>query len=222
MYTLKIRSLLGPGTGKVRFKDCVAPNEFAPEWNGNRHFPRWAPWVTVSRGHDTQLNAAMLRWGAITGIVTDQATALPIPDICIRVFKVFSKYAHRRPVGFGWARTRSDGTYEVLVRHVISWRGFKVRFSECDLLRGYSTEWFDNFTTPWRTTRVVVSQGTTTSGSRCRARSCRRRRRWWWRRWRWGRNATRTSFGLDSSARSLRPAVLSGRPSRSMARASQE
>jgi hypothetical protein len=75
---------------------------------------------------------------------------------------VFSR--HVRPLGAGWARTRVDGTYKVIIRHVLwGWR-FKVRFSDCIHPRGYITEFYDNFSTPWRTTRVRVSLGRVMSG----------------------------------------------------------
>ncbi len=50
----------------MRFKDCVAPFEFVPEWNDDRRLPRHVPWVTVTLGDDTEVNAALQPWGAIS------------------------------------------------------------------------------------------------------------------------------------------------------------
>ena len=160
MYTLKIESLIGTKRYKVRFKDCVAPHDFAPEWNGGARFEGRAPWVRVNPDSDTEVNAALDRWGAISGTVTADATSMPLPDICVRVFTRFRSHTS----GVGWARTAGDGTYSVDIRK--PWiDSFKVRFSDCIDPRGYVTEFYDNSSSPWRpATWVSVHLGQTTSG----------------------------------------------------------
>ena len=64
MYTLKIRAPLGTGSYRVRFYDCVGPDDYAPEWNDDVLQKRLATPVTVTVGHDTEVNAALARWGA--------------------------------------------------------------------------------------------------------------------------------------------------------------
>jgi uncharacterized repeat protein (TIGR01451 family) len=161
MYTLKIRSLLGTGSYMVRFKDCIAPNEYVPEWNGDRRLMRHVRVVTVTVGQDTQVDAALERWGAISGTVTDEATSMPLPDICVRVFRRILR--HHVPKGVAWARTDADGTYTVIIRK--TWIGFyKVRFSDCIHPRGYVTEFYDNSFNRWRPTFVTVNRGKITSG----------------------------------------------------------
>jgi len=160
MFTLKIRSLLGTGSYKVRFKDCVAPFEFVPEWNDDRRLPRRVPWVSVTLGDDTEVNAALQRWGAIAGTVTDEITSMPLPDICVRVFRRFPRHA---PKGIGWARTDAAGTYQVIIRK--TWIGaYKVRFSDCIHPRGYVTEFYDNTFDRWLPTFVIVNRGVITAG----------------------------------------------------------
>jgi hypothetical protein len=160
MFTLKIRSLLGTGSYKVRFKDCIAPFEFVPEWNDDRRLPRRVPWVTVTLGDDTEVNAALQPWGAITGTVTDEITSMPLPDICVRVFWRFPR---RAPRGIGWARTDAAGTYQVIIRKM--WFGrYKVRFSDCIQPRGYVTEFYDNTFDRWLPTFVIVQRGVIAAG----------------------------------------------------------
>ncbi len=163
MYTLKIRSLLGSGSYKVRFRDCVAPFDFAPEWNDGRRLLRGVPWVTVAVGHETEVNAALDRWGAITGTVTAEATSQPLADVCVKVFRRIRLLGKWHPIGVGWARTSSDGTYTVKIRK--PWPpALKVRFSDCIHPRGYITEFYDNHITPWNPTFVRVQLGQVTKG----------------------------------------------------------
>jgi hypothetical protein len=163
MYMLKIRSLLGTGSYRVRFKDCVAPFDFAPEWNDGRRLLRRVPFVTVAVGHETEVNAALDRWGAISGTVTAQATSQPLSVICVKVFRRVRLLGKWHPEGVGWARTSPDGTYTVNIRK--PWPpALKVRFSDCIQPRGFVTEFYDNFFTPWNPTFVRVQLGRTTRG----------------------------------------------------------
>ena len=84
MYTLKIRSLFGTGAYKVRFIDCVRPHDYAREWNDGVRSEQLATAVTVSLGHSTEVDAAMDRWGTITGTVEDTGGSA-LRDICVRV-----------------------------------------------------------------------------------------------------------------------------------------
>jgi hypothetical protein len=150
MYTLKIRTLLGTGSYKVRFYDCIGPDDYAPEWNGNTPLRKLAIPVTVTVGQDTEVNAAMDRWGAITGSVEDVGGSA-IRDICVRVINL----GHG---GAGWARTDANGMYTVKIR-TLRTQSYKVRFYDCIGPDDYATEWNDNARIPRLATPVTVTVG---------------------------------------------------------------
>ena len=63
---------LAPASYDVLFRDCVAPLDYATEWHENVRDKDLATPVTVTVGNTTtQVNAALDRWGAITGSVED-------------------------------------------------------------------------------------------------------------------------------------------------------
>jgi hypothetical protein len=149
MYTVKVRSFLSERY-KVRFKDCVGPYDFAPEWNDNSRKQRLAPWVTVTPGQTTEINAALERWGSIKGSVEDTGGSA-IRNICVKVFDVHGRHA-------GWARTDANGMYAVKIRSLVSW-GYRVRFKECVGPYDYAPEWNEDKHLPGRATRVKVWVG---------------------------------------------------------------
>ena len=114
--------------------------------------------MVVSVGHDTEVNAALDRWGAISGIVTAEASGHPLADVCVRV-------SGNRGRGAGWTRTRADGSYLVQLRSRLPQTGtFKVRFFDCIDARGYIPEFYDDVPDKRNATVLTVDVGQTLSG----------------------------------------------------------
>ncbi len=105
MYTIKLRTLK-PTNYKVRFRDCVPPLDFAPIWNGGHGLEQHAPWIHVGLGDVREVDAAMDRWGGISGTVTDEATSAPLADVCVRIFRRFWVAGHHHLEG---GRLGADG-----------------------------------------------------------------------------------------------------------------
>ena len=216
-YAVKLRSIR-PRNVKVRFSDCLPPLDFAPIWNGNHGLESHAPWIRVEVGDVHQADAALDRWGGISGLVTDEATSAPLADVCVRAFRrVRIQGVAPRWGGLGSHRRRwrvPDGHPQALVGNV---QGAVLRLHPCPRLRhGVLRQ-------PIEPVVPDVRQGVSRSdhvGDRSRARSRRR-----WRRWRRRRRRRRRSSATSAREdRVVRPDRRSRRDpgSRSLVRVSPE
>ncbi len=140
---------LSTGEYKVHFYDCGL-HTYVGEWYDNKPDQASADVVHVSVGQTTTgIDASLDVGGSISGTVTDAATGLALPDMCVRVDGLES-----------FTTTGWDGTYRF---GGLGTGSYKVEFSDC-YSGFYAPEWYDNKPDAASATPVNVSVGTDRTG----------------------------------------------------------
>jgi Carboxypeptidase regulatory-like domain len=144
------------GTYNVFFFDACGngPRDHEDEWFDDQP-RRWTATDVVVTSPETieGIDAELAALGSISGTVTAD-TGEPLEYSCVRV--------HDAATGdwAGWAETASSGSYTA---HVPPGT-FHVEFYDCQGVRNYGTEWFDDQPTRETATPVVVNGPNNTPG----------------------------------------------------------
>ena len=152
--TYKVKGLPS-GDYKVRFEDCGSPALHISEWYNDKEDFDSADPVHVSAGSDRGgTDAALAAGGAIEGLVTDEETGAPLPDICAHVYDMSHTWADS-------VRTDFSGTYSV---GGLPSGDYKVEFRDCGWPALYISEWYDDKEDFDSADPVSVTAGFDTSG----------------------------------------------------------
>jgi len=120
---------LPTGDYKVEFYDCGDPATHVTEWYNNKADFDAADLVHVTQPSETPgINAALVVGGSISGMVTDERTGDPLPNICVA-----SEY------GFGYTDSSGDYTVGGLLTG-----DYTVVFFDCSYPASHISEWYNN------------------------------------------------------------------------------
>jgi hypothetical protein len=143
----------GPGSFKVRFFDCLDPRGYIPEFYNDIPDKQHATVLTVDVGQTLSgIDAALGKFGVISGTVTNDVTTEPIADACVNIFDELGVRS------IGSTRTGSDGTYTVggLFTGV-----YTVRVRDCVAPTEYHVQWYHDGLDVNEADPVVVNVGST-------------------------------------------------------------
>ncbi|HYP55739.1 MAG TPA: carboxypeptidase-like regulatory domain-containing protein [Solirubrobacterales bacterium] len=142
---------------KVEFESIEAGlNYITQYYNGKATFEK-AEWVTVlGESATTGVNAALVKGGRITGIVTDESTSEPIEGITVCAFVIGTAI-------LSCDKTDAAGEYAVI--GLPTGTAYKVEFAAApESGLSYQTEFYNNKFSFMKGNPVSVVAGSTTSG----------------------------------------------------------
>jgi len=151
---------LPSGGYRVQFYKCGStPATHVAEWYDDKADSLSADVVSVTQGIETAgIDAALAVAGIISGTVTAEDTASPLPDVCVDV----SFDVNGVSISFGGiARTDAAGNFAV---GGLPSGEYRVHFRDCSDSVTYVDEWYDDKPDFNSANLVSVTQGTTTSG----------------------------------------------------------